>query len=495
MEKVIPDNTIFLPPFAPALINSTRAIGYSIESAVADIIDNSIAAKAKNIKLFYSPDDEYISIIDDGIGMGYDAINIAMQYGSKNPAEIRSQDDLGRFGLGLKTASLSQCRKLTVVSKIGNHYEGRCWDIDFVAEQGQWYLKVLSRSEIDKLPDIDELDENDSGTIVVWQCLDRMQNGQIDIYQAMTNKMSQTKRHLALVFHRYLEGEKGIQKINILFNNQKIEPNNPFLPTKSSQTMDDEQLFYNVGDKKAIVVVKPYILPHPSVLSQQEIDKLGGDEDLRKNQGFYIYRNKRLLVWGTWFRMIRKGELSKLSRVQVDIPNTLDEFWSLDIKKSSAMPPENVKKDLEKIIKRNADEGKRVWTFRGKKETSRELQHTWNRLETRTGGILYEVNKEHILIKDILAKAPHIKNELFSFLKLLHETLPVNSLYQDLTCDYKIDNDCIFDFDTIVEHADKLIETCINDIEKRKMLSALIETRPFNRYKEDLFEHYLGSDM
>jgi len=135
---------IDLPPYAPTLIESTRAIGYSLEAAAADIIDNSIAAGAQNVDIFFFPiDGAYIAILDDGWGMNCEEINSAMQYGSKNPLDVRDAKDLGRFGLGLKTASLSQCRVLTVVSKQGEHIEARRWDIDHVTNSGTWSLLVL----------------------------------------------------------------------------------------------------------------------------------------------------------------------------------------------------------------------------------------------------------------------------------------------------------------------------------------------------------------
>ena len=135
---------IEFPPYAPTLIESTRAIGYSLNAAIADIIDNSIAACSKTIDIFFFPvGDAYIAILDDGVGMDSNDIDIAMQYGSKDPLDIRDKRDLGRFGLGLKTASLSQCRVLTVISKKGNSIEARRWDIDYVSQTGQWSLIAL----------------------------------------------------------------------------------------------------------------------------------------------------------------------------------------------------------------------------------------------------------------------------------------------------------------------------------------------------------------
>lgn len=175
--------------------------------------------------------------------------------------------------------------------------------------------------------------------------------------------MADIRQHLALVFHRYIQGEPGIKKLQISMNDVRVEPHDPFLASKSTILMDAESI--KVRNREIKIV--PYILPHVSKLTKQEIESLGGKDGLRKQQGFYIYRNKRLLVWGTWFRMVRKGEASKLARVQVDIPNSLDDLWTLDIKKSTAMPPEVVKKNLNVIIRKIAEASKRTWTYRGKR--------------------------------------------------------------------------------------------------------------------------------
>ena len=328
--------TIELPPYAPTLIESTRAIGYSLEAAVADIIDNSIAAGAKNVDINFFPiEGAYIAILDDGKGMNTAELNSAMQYGSKNPTDLRDLKDLGRFGLGLKTASLSQSRCLTVVTKQDDIIEARRWDIDHVTEMGSWSLLVLDDAELSEIPHVDKLMGKPSGTLVVWQNLDKLKAGELNFQQALGRKIDGVRDHLALVFHRYLSGEKGITKLKITINGEKIPAADPFLIEKSVQAMDDETLVVH-GQK---IIVRPYILPHVSKMTQDEIKSLGGKEGLRRQQGFYVYRNKRLLVWGTWFRMMRQGDLSKLARIQVDIPNTLDDLWTLDIKKSSALPP------------------------------------------------------------------------------------------------------------------------------------------------------------
>lgn len=323
------------PPFAPVLMESTRAIGYSLEAAIADIIDNSIAAKAGKVQLFFFPvDDAYVCILDNGSGMDDAQIDVAMQYGSKSPTDMRDASDLGRYGLGLKTASLSQCRVLTVVSKQGNTIIGRRWDLDYVIETGKWSLLVLDEDDLEKVPHIADLKEQENGTLVVWQNLDRLLMGEVDYEKSLGRKMDDVRQHLGLVFHRYLSGEAGIKRLEILFNGVKIKAADPFLLKKSTQAMDTETLI--IRGKK--ILVKPYILPHISKMTEEEKNQLGGKEGIRKQQGFYVYRNKRLLIWGTWFRMMRQGDLSKLARVMVDIPNDLDDLWTLDIKKSHARP-------------------------------------------------------------------------------------------------------------------------------------------------------------
>lgn len=404
------------PPFAPVLMESTRAIGYSLEAAIADIIDNSVAAKAGKVQLSFFPvGDAYVSILDNGTGMDDAQMNIAMQYGSKSPTETRDSSDLGRYGLGLKTASLSQCRVLTVISKQGDQVIGRRWDLDYVIKTGAWSLLILDKEDFVSVPHISDLYEQDSGTLVVWQNLDRLLMGEVDYEKSLGRKMDEVRQHLELVFHRYLSGESGIKKLEILFNGVKLKAADPFLIKKSTQAMDTETLV--IRGKR--ILVTPYILPHISKMTEEEKNQLGGKDGIRKRQGFYVYRNKRLLIWGTWFRMMRQGDLSKLARVMVDIPNDLDDLWTLDIKKSHAIPPAEVRNSLQTVIDRIADKSKRTWTFRGKKETSDSVEHMWIRLKTPGNGIVYEINRDHMLVDQIVAEAPEIRGKL----ETLHQYL------------------------------------------------------------------------
>lgn len=471
--------TINLPPHAPTLMESTRAIGYSVEAAIADIIDNSLTSQATKIDIDFFPiGDEYIAIIDNGYGMTSDQITNAMQYGSKSPNDVRDLNDLGRYGLGLKTASLSQCRKLSVISVCQGQMSGRQWDLDFIQEVGEWSLLVLDDEDIDKLPCIEKLKLLKKGTLVIWQNLDKLSIGEIDFIAALRIKMDIVRDHLSLVFHRYITGEPGLKKVELRINERPVIAADPFLAMKSTQIMDAEI----INLRGAQVIVKPYILPHFSKMSEAEMKALGGKEGLRRQQGFYIYRNKRLLVWGTWFRLMRQGDLSKLARVQVDIPNSLDDLWTLDIKKSTAIPPEDVRRNLSNIIKKITDGSKRTWTFRGKKEIDDSKNHLWNRIKVRDGGIFYEINREHLIIDEITRKYPKIKSKLKNLLCQIEGTIPLNQLYIDLTNDEKINNDIYIDKTMIMETIKSILDDCESADTKTALLDNLKNTDPFCEY-------------
>ena len=481
--------TINCPPYAPTLMESTRAIGYSLQAAIADIIDNSITAKATSISIKYFPlGQPYISILDDGLGMTGAELFNAMQYGSKNPSEERDSNDLGRFGLGLKTASLSQCRSLSVISIKNGEVSGRKWDIDHVLNTGEWSLIILEDDEIKKMPQFDELSNCGNGTLVVWQNLDRLSIGENDFAISFGLKMDVAREHIALIFHRFIIGEQGLKKLDILMNNIKIKAIDPFVIKKSIQLMDDELIIVR-GQK---VIVRPYILPHISKLTENEILELGGKDGLRRQQGFYVYRNKRLLVWGTWFRLMRQGELSKLARVQVDIPNSLDDLWTLDIKKSTAIPPEDVRKNLGNIIEKIALGSKRTWTFRGKKEMDDSKLHIWNRLKTGGDGIIYEINRGYPLIERIQETSIDIKKLLEHLLLQIEGNLPLNSLYLDLTNDVKLENDIKISEKNAIDLLIHLLSGCSNNKERVEMLERLRSVDPFTEFQEVINKQFKG---
>ncbi|WP_415990921.1 ATP-binding protein [Intestinibacter bartlettii] len=414
-------------PFAPMLIESMRSLGYSFESAIADIIDNSISAKATRIDLFLSPEENpYLIIFDNGIGMNEKEIEEAMRYGSKNPLEKRAKNDLGRFGLGLKSASLSQCRKLTVVSKKENNLSSFSWDLDYIKNSQSWKIIGYDLDEINKLPKIELFNSASSGTYVLLEEFDRVKSSTKNLNKTLTEYMIKTKEHLSLVFHRYLEGN-----LDIYINNSKIRAKDPFLSKHKKTQCKREQSFIINGSK---IVVKPYILPYINYLTNEDIKKVGSKEQFRNEQGFYIYRNKRLIIWGTWFRMETKNELSKLARIRVDIPNSLDYMWNIDIKKSSANLPDIIKNKLHNCIKDSVVSSETVHQYRGRKQKpNSDITYIWDRIKIRNG-YEYKINREIPqlkLLRDSLDEKQ--TNLLEKTLRYIEENFPVDTLYIDMT--------------------------------------------------------------
>lgn len=475
------------PPYAPVLMESTRAIGYSIETAVADIIDNSIAAEASEVDIFFSAlgpiGKPYVVILDNGKGMDSKTINIAMRYGSISPNEERAEADLGRYGLGMKTASLSQCRSLTVVSKQKKKIEARRWDLDHIANTQSWSLEQLDE-EIKDIPCIEKLMEKTSGTMVIWQKLDKIRVGALTFDKALESKMADVKKHLELVFHRYLAGD-GISKIKMSINGVKLVPFDPFFVSKSMVLMDDEKI--EIPGRDGRVVIKPYILPHPSKMTKDEIDKYGGKDGLRQLQGFYIYRNKRLINWGTWFKLIKMDEFSKLARVKVDIPNSLDDLWTLDVKKSKAYPPEIVKTRLKQLVSTMSSGSKRTWTFRSRKEVQDGIVHIWDKVETREG-IKYIVNQDHPILKELNERLDQETQKILkNYIETVQNNLPFNSLHVDLNSDEKIVNDKKTDEQIrVIFLAKSIIIEAIKHDHLEETMENFTKVEPFMYYMDDI---------
>lgn len=413
-------------PFAPSLIESMRSLGYSFSSAIADLIDNSISAKADEISIISEPSaDPWMIIFDNGCGMSKDELYEAMRYGSKNPLDKRSTDDLGRFGLGLKAASLSQCRRLIVVSKKDGEICAYSWDLDFIIEKGEWVLKCFSDEEIKKYVYIEMLDKVKTGTYILLENFDRVKESTGNINATFNKNLNDMESHIALVFHRFIE-----EGLTIKLNSIKIEARDPFLSTHPATQKKRESSFYIENEK---ITLKPFVLPHISKLKQKDLDKLGGKDRIRNEQGFYVYRSKRLIVWGTWFRLERKDELNKLARVRVDIPNSLDYMWAIDIKKSTAALPDIIKKNMFSAVYETVLNSEKVYTYRGRKENSdKNIEVIWEKIKMRDG-YRYAVNRKIPQIRLLMETIEPAQMKLLdAAIKEIEEAFPVNALYVDV---------------------------------------------------------------
>lgn len=415
-------------PHASALIEGLRDIGYSLDTAIADIIDNSITANARIVQILtevYS-EEPYIAIIDDGDGMSEEELVAAMRPGSRNPLATREEPDLGRFGLGLKSASFSQCRRLTVVSRRSGDTSAAIWDLDDVAKRNDWAIELP-----DKLPEISAIDHlGENGTLVLWQKLDRLEGSSSFSSERraelINRRVAEAEYHLRLVFHRFMEAARPLR---ILLNGRQIRPLDPFARKNPATFSDpDETLALRGGS----VVIQSYTLPHHKQMSKAEWDEIGGPEGHQKSQGFYLYRGNRLIIHGTWFGLCRHSEITKLSRVRIDISNQMDADWKIDVKKSSAQLPPLVRDRLKKVIERIQDGSKRTYRKRGQKLVDQDRLPMWHRIQSE-GQIRYRPNVEHPAFAQFADRLPdHLRREFINCIALVGASLPIEALHADM---------------------------------------------------------------
>lgn len=474
-------------PEAASLIETFRAIGYNLETAIADIIDNSISANARNIYIsrLWRGGRSVITIKDDGNGMNSDEIIQAMRPGAQNPLSDRLETDLGRFGLGLKTASFSQCRKLSVLSKRNDQTPTFwSWDLDYVTESDKWELLQWMPEEFK-----DELNNLQSGTLIVWSDLDRvlpLNTAETDdsAKRKFSDVLDKVKHHIAMTFHRFIEDKI----VNIFWGEHEIEAWNPFCQNESkTQERPTEGIHGGVE-------MKGFILPHKNNFSSDKAYKISeGKDGYPAMQGFYVYRGKRLLLAGDWLGLFRKEEHYKLVRIQIDLPNKLDTEWQIDIKKSRAYPPPACKEQLEAYAKDVRAIGCEVYRHRGKilkQRAGQDFQPLW--LEKKKDNKwFFVVNREHLMIQElkILAKEKP-EQAVNKLLQFLEESLPTPSIYikeaqGEETCKTPFSD---IDTNLIKDMLERIYKNQLSEGKTPQQAKSILKTQePFNYY-EDLIE-------
>jgi hypothetical protein len=468
-------------PPAKTLITGIRAIGYSFSTAVADIIDNSISAQAHCVDIISEIDESaaYVEFLDDGIGMTYFELENAMLLGSNREGREDSELELGRFGLGLKAASLSQCRVFTVASKLDDEINAISFDLNLIERENKWNLKILDNDEISEIPNIDRLHEHQSGTLVLWQNFDKMEGHSKRFEDTFREMVAEAKKHVELVFHRFYATH------DIFFNNRRIEKRDPFLlgSAPRQQTGHTERLRVNGQE----ISVTPYTLPYWNTITDEEKALLGYPKSLHDDQGFYIYRNKRLISWGSWFRMGLKSEQNKLARVQVDIPSSLDSIWMLDVKKSSARIPDIIREELRASVKDSFVRSKKTVRFPGLKEQRAE-NPVWIRtsnLHDKTA--LYSINRDNPLLTELFDNLGQGEARLLEILlSQIETTLPKHSIWNDHMDDtLQLPNrmDLLDTEQQLAELADILSMAAPQ--EKEALLDRLLATESYSNLKDN----------
>jgi hypothetical protein len=477
-----------LIPKSTALIRSLRGIGYSTSTALADIIDNSIAAKATEVRIHFRWDGDRssIHILDNGAGMNDSRLETAMQIGGIDPTESRDAGDLGRFGLGLKTASFSQCKILTVASKT-NKGGLSClrWDLDYLASSanGQWVL-LEGMDPRYEIKDVSGM-IGQQGTLVIWNLLDRIVTDNFSQNDFM-NLIDEVRLHLSMTFHRLIDRSGTL---GIFINDQKVTPWDPFLVSKGSHELPKVPLVTSYG----LVHAQGYILPSKRMLSEDEYKQAGGPNGWTVQQGFYVYRNKRLLVPGSWLglgfgRRWTKDEAHRMARIRIDLTNSADHAWKIDVKKSTASPPISEILQLSSIggdVRRRAREAFFDRTGQGP-ITKQDYVHAW-KAESTASGIRYRINLDHPSIQSFFYAAPEHKSKLTAMIKVIEATVPIEKIWVDGSGRDEVpDEDPGSEVDPdVIESLKVFYESfrTIYGLSPDEAKCRLIQTEPFHKYR------------
>lgn len=421
------------PPRAGAMVESLRGLGYSTGAALADIIDNSLAAHAGRVELTFvwAGPDSYLTILDDGDGMSAEALDSAMRLGDRNPLDERDADDLGRFGLGLKTASFSQAQRLTVASR---RHQGELdvlrWDLEVLRadRSGRWTL--LEGPHPGSETRLDALADRHKGTLVLWELMDRVApdgDGEAEFLL----RIDRVERHLAMVFHRWIEDRRLVLTIN----GRAVKPWNPFLEARGDTWRTVRDTFQCRGSS---VGVQGFVLPHRDRLEKGQWEDAAGPDGWTAQQGFYVYRNERLLVAGSWLGLGRgrswtKEEAYRLARIRLDLTNASDADWQIDIRKSTARPPAEAKARLTAVAEAVREQARKVFAFRSAPTAGPRRDpviQAWTATRAKSGPA-YRIDPAHPVVAAVLEDAGEMEPAIRAMLRVIEETVPIQQIWLD----------------------------------------------------------------
>lgn len=471
-----PDGEL-LDPCAEDLIESLRAFGYDLPTALADLVDNSIAAEARTVRTTYSSDrgSAWVAVMDDGRGMSEEELRTAMRF-ARNPNTERAAGDLGRFGLGLKTASLSQARKLTVLTRdASGTLSTRTWDIDHVTLHRQW--RVITELDDEARKIADQLEFTGQGTLVLWRNTDKLGEG-----PSLSRRINEAGRELSLLFHRFIE--RGQLELHV--GGRQLTAMDPYLRRHpATQDRGVEDLDHH-GHR---VRLNPVVLPHPSRLTKQDAALASGPGGMLARQGFYVYRGDRLVVAGGWLGLsgMHNSQPTRLARLSVEISPGADLSWEVDVRKSTVRPPSVLEARIVEIAKDLRARSERVFTHRGTptpgSREQRDLQVVWQRVR-RLGTSEYTVNRSHPLVAAAISGPGG--NAIEGVLRMIETTFPVSLVAQEIATSAEAEEivtEQVPDIEEILALFRSMLTGLPADPETRLLLmKALAKAEPFNKY-------------
>ncbi|MBT5717185.1 MAG: ATP-binding protein [Opitutae bacterium] len=477
------------PPNADAMVQSMRAFGYDMGTAIADLIDNSIFAQASSVKISYewNGGDPWVAIMDNGKGMNEKELYEAMRPSSTSAMEKRDEADLGRFGLGLKTASWSQCKYMVVVTKKSRKTTTRFWDLNHVDKTKKWSLGKNPKGKYMKL--LEPLKKQSSGTMVIWGNLDRLvdspETDSFNPEKAFLNKFIQIRNYLEMIFHMYLEDRS--RKFGIHIGIHQCKPWDPFM-LKNDYT----QCIYQEKYEGQRVQVTPYILPHVSHRTSKEKECGGGLRGWSEQQGFYIYRNKRMIVSGGWLDLdeLTVKDEYKLARIRVNISNDMDQEWGLDVRKAKASPPDRLRSELTRIAKVARRHAVSIYKARissgkltGPRKKRKEI---W--VKDRKGDkIVYRLNQSHPILERLLDEDGVTKKSIKNLCHLIESTIP----HREIIMDDREEEDCHVDLpENLLKPPKGFLDLCRENYEAQlegglsheEAVDVVCSLQPFNMH-------------
>jgi hypothetical protein len=491
-------------PNADAILGSLRSIGYDLKTALADIIDNSIAAKSEKLMSIeivtndiYENDLklEWIAIIDDGHGMTEDKINNALVLGGKGILEPRLPIDLGRFGLGLKTASLSQCTKFSIISKTKNTTPKMyTFDLEHIKSNG-W--EIYENENLDQsIEFINERLNNksffdkESWTIILWENIDRFPN--IISEKFFIDQMEKISNHFSLIFHKFHDS------LELRINQTKIDFWNPFSTAISSISKS-----YYFDNENNSYEIKTHILKHKSEFNYiSDYENQSRIDPYIKNQGFWIYRNNRLISKGGWLGLYLSEPHYNFARVEINLPNTYesDIFWGVDISKSKVIIPNFAKSEILSECNFVRNEAYNVYKYhggildheksiRGKQTTlGNKIEPIWSfdvKGSSKGSSKKFSINQDNQIIQNFIKKLSDnevITTEFKDVLRFIEETIPFDSIIASYTSKSSENNEISQEilFDYFIKQLNFYIE---NQISIEAAYNLLIKSEPFNNLK------------
>lgn len=423
------------PPRAGAMLEALRGMGYSTGAAVADIIDNSIAAGATCVDVQFSWDEEgsRVTILDDGRGMDDSELESAMTLGDKSPLDARDPDDLGRFGMGLKTASFSQCRRLTVASAKGGSHACLRWDLDELARNPDIGWALLEGPAPGSESFVAPILERPHGCLVLWESMDRIVTKAFSP-EHFLDLVDEVQQHLAMVFHRLIGGPRP--RLRLTINTRPVIAWDPFMAGHPAKPW--ESPVAKKPTEAGPISLQCHVLPHKDRLTNDEFECNGGPAGWSAQQGFYVYRNERLLVAGGWLglgqgRAWNREEAYRLARIQLDIPNTADAAWKIDIRKSIARPPVSLRPWLLKLAEDTRERARRVFAYRAAPQArvgAASIELAW-RAEHTKAGVKYRIDEKHPAVAAVLEACEGDAELVRAMLRVVEETVPVQRIWLD----------------------------------------------------------------